>query len=344
MYQLSGFVLRSVRNMLQWNVIRFVLLLGVPFLALWGWIGYELWDYAVAVTSMVVEWIPFSIVRANGSFFIIFFIWFVLVLVSFAVLTALVGPPLLRYFKERTYYIYTFLSIILFATFWALFLIARWDMVYHEISKLLLQLPFQTVAEGFAGLLAFFIFYNLFILTLFVVVSFFRKGFLEPLRQREYPDVEPPLNERLKKMHHGRMLWDVLVFLALSVLTIPILFIPVANVVALLLLWAWLYKESYFISTCNIYCTYDEYETMRAHRTVISAIAILSAMLNLLPAINLFAPFFTQIMFFHWIMEHKRHNTPAASVEGAKERIETEDTGEETISATEDENMTKEEA
>ena len=307
MIEMSGFVLRSIRDILRWSVIKYVLLVGIPFMALWLWIGYELWDYAIAVTSMIIEWVPFSIVKANGAFFVIFFLWFVLVLVSFAVLTALIGPPLLRRFKEKTYYIYTFLSLMILSTFWALFLLVEWDFVYGEIKILLQELPFQTVEQGYAAILAFFLFYDLFILTLYLVVSLFRKRFLEPIREKEYPDIPLAGDDRLKKRHHGRMLWDMFIYVVLSILTIPVLFVPVANMIVIAALWAWLYRESYFLSTCNLYCTLDEYQEMRRHRVVINAIAIVSAMLNFLPAINLFTPFFAQIMFFHWIMLHKKH-------------------------------------
>ena len=321
MIEMSGFVLRSIRDILRWSVIKYVLLVGIPFMALWIWIGYELWDYAVGVTSMIIEWVPFSIVKANGAFFVIFFLWFVLVLVSFAVLTALVGPPLLRRFKEKTYYIYTFLSLMILSAFWALFLMAKWDFVYDEIKMLLQELPFQTVAEGFAAILAFFFFYDLFILTLYIVVSLFRKGFLEPIRKKEYPDIPLAGDKQLKKRHHGRMLWDIVIYLLLSILTIPVLFVPVANMIVIAALWAWLYRESYFLSTCNLYCTLDEYNEMRRHRVVINAIAIVSSLLNFLPAINVFTPFFAQIMFFHWIMLHKKH---AGALRSSSQSVETE--------------------
>ena len=304
MKQLNGYLIRSIRDMLTWNVLRYVLFIGIPLMVLWLWIGYELWNVAVTFTSMVVGWVPFSIVKANGAEFIGFFLWFVAVLVSFAALTALIGPPILRLFKQRTYYIYTFTSLILLSIFWAWFMLLKWRFIDTELRELLTELPFQTVADGLAWLLAFYFFYNGFILTLFFVISFFRKSFLERIRERDYPDV-PMTVERLRKIHHFRLVWDIVTFLILSLLLFPLLFVPVANVLMQLFLWAWLYRESYFLSTCTLYCNEVEYRHLREHRLTIWAIAVMTATLNFLPVINIFAPFFAQIMFFHWIMEHR---------------------------------------
>ena len=323
MKQLNGYMIRSIRDMLTWNVLRFVLFVGLPLMALWLWIGYELWDYAVAVASVIVGWVPFSIVKANGAQFIAFFLWFVAVLVSFAVLTALVGPPILRFFKHRTYYVYTFTTLILLSAFWAWFILIEWDFIDRELQQLLTELPFQTVADGIAWLLAFYFFYNGFILTLYLVVSFFRKSFLERIRERDYPDV-PMTVETVKKVHHVRLLWDIVTFLFLSLLLIPLLFVPDANVLMQLLLWAWLYRESYFLSTCTLYCTEKDYRYLREQRMTIWGIAVMTALFNFLPVINVFAPFFAQIMFFHWIMEHQGEAAAKGTVSQTEEKSEEE--------------------
>ncbi|WP_353662709.1 EI24 domain-containing protein [Hydrogenimonas sp. SS33] len=305
MQKINGYLIRSIRDILSWNVLRFAIFIGLPLMALWIWIGYELWEYAVAVTSMIISWIPFSIVKANGAEFIGFFIWFIMVLVSFAALTALIGPPILRTFKEKTYYLYTFTALMLLSVFWAWFMLIKWSYISAQLQKLLTELPFQTVADGIAWLFAFYLFYNGFILTLFLIISGFRKYFLEHIREKEYPHI-PPISQRLRKSHHVRLVWDMLVFTVLSAIFFPLLFVPVANILVQLFLWGWLYRESYFLSTCTLYCKESDYLELRQHRLTIWSIALLTAMLNFLPVINIFAPFFAQIMFFHWIMEHRQ--------------------------------------
>ena len=304
MKQVNSYLIRSVNDILKWNVLRFALFIGLPLMGLWIWIRLKVWDYAVAITSMIISWIPFSIVEANGALIIIFFIWFIAVLVSFAAVTALIGPPILRKLKQRTQYVYTFTTLLILSTFWALFILAKWNYIFSEIRNLLTLLPFQTVADGSAWLLAFYFFYNAFILTLFFVISIFRKPFLETIRKREYPQVDIE-NAGVKKKHQIRIFLDAFFFILFSIVAFPVLFIPIANIFIQILLWTWLYRESYFLSTCNLYCTEEDYLALREHHFMIWSIATLSSLLNFLPVINIFAPFFAQIMFFHWIMAHK---------------------------------------
>ena len=307
MKQVNSYLIRSVNDILKWNVLRFALLIGLPLMGVWIWVGMEVWDYAITFASIIIGWIPFSIVKANGALFIIFFLWFVAVLVSFAAMTALIGPPILRKLKEKNQYIYTFTVLLILSVLWALVIMAKWEYIFSEIQRLLTELPFQTVTDAYAWLLAFYFFYNAYILTLFLVVSFFRKPFLENIRLSDYPHIR--IEEGgISRKHHGRVFFDTILFLIFSTIAFPVLFIPVANIFMQIFLWSWLYRESYFLSTCNLYCTEEDYQHLRHHRYMIWSIAILTSLFNFLPVINLFAPFFAQIMFFHWIMAHKARN------------------------------------
>ncbi|MCF6200686.1 MAG: EI24 domain-containing protein [Hydrogenimonas sp.] len=304
MKKVNSYFLRSIKDILRWDVLKLALGIGLPLMALWIAVGWVYWDLAVSVTSKIISWVPFSIVKANGALFILFFIWFVAVLVSFAIITALIGPPILRKFKEKTYYFYTFATLLILSAGWALLLLLNWHVVNEQIQKLLTLLPFQTVADGIAWLIAFYLFYNLFILSLYLVISYFRRPFLDAIKEIDYPHIDTA-GSGISKKHHISVLRDSALFILFSIALFPILFIPVANVIAQLFLWAWLYRESYFLSTCSLYCNEEDYRQLCDHRYTIWSIAIFAALLNFLPVINIFAPFFAQLMFFHWIMEHK---------------------------------------
>jgi len=243
MKQVNSYLIRSINDILRWNVLRFALLIGLPLMGLWVWMSMGVWDYAVTMASIIIGWIPFSIVKANGALFIIFFIWFIAVLVSFAAMTALIGPPVLRKFREKTQYIYTFTVLLLFSAVWAVVILMKWEYIFNEIQKLLTLLPFQTVADASAWLLAFYFFYNAYILTLFLVISIFRKPFLESIRKTDYPHIEIE-GSGISKKHHGRVVLDSILFVIFSIIAFPVLFIPIANVFVQLFLWSWLYRES----------------------------------------------------------------------------------------------------
>ncbi len=304
MKKVNSYFLKSIKDILRWEVLKLALGIGLPLMVVWIGVGWIYWDLAVSVTSKIISWVPFSIVKANGALFILFFIWFVAVLVTFAIITALIGPPILRKFKEKTYYFYTFATLLILSAGWALVLLLNWHVVNEQIQKLLTLLPFQTVADGIAWLIAFYLFYNLFILSLYLVISYFRRPFLDAIKEVDYPHIDTG-GSGISKKHHISVLRDSILFILFSVMLFPILFIPVANVFVQLFLWGWLYRESYFLSTCTLYCNEDDYQTLRHHSYTIWSIALFASLLNFLPVINIFAPFFAQLMFFHWIMEHK---------------------------------------
>ncbi|BDY11730.1 EI24 domain-containing protein [Hydrogenimonas cancrithermarum] len=304
MKRVNSYFLRSIKDILRWDILRLALAVGLPLMALWIWIGWIFWTPSVAITSQIISWIPFSIVKANGALFIVFFIWLIAVLVSFAAITALLGLPLLRKLGEKTYYIYTFSTLLLLSAGWALSILLNWHYINEEMQIFLTLLPFQTVADLISWLLAFYIFYNAFILTLFLVISYFRRPFLEAIKELDYPDVVTEKG-KIGKAHHISVIRDSILFVLFSIIAFPVLFIPIANVFIQLFLWAWLYRESYFLSACSLYCNEEDYRHLREHRYTIWSIAVFASLLNFLPIINIFAPFFGQIMFFHWIMEHK---------------------------------------
>jgi hypothetical protein len=52
---------------------------------------------------------------------------------------------------------------------------------------------------------------------------------------------------------------------------------------------------------------------------VVWGIAFITSMLNLMPVINILAPFFALVTFFHWVMLNR--SKEAAAVSGEKEDI-----------------------
>jgi hypothetical protein len=228
----------------------------------------------------------------------------VAVLASFAFVTAIFAPLIFRKIR-RGYYYYSFSALLLFAAGWAWYFMANWHTLKVAIAdKLLVWLPFQTVAEGSAWLLNFYILYSFYILSIYLLLSFYRKDFLETVREIEYPDTA--LNEKkLKTLHSFIALRDGLMFLVMTVVLFPLLLIPIVNVLIQLFLWAWLYRDSNFRGTCKLYCDQSTYERLRHHSFTIWSIAFFASILNFIPIINIFTPFFAQLVAFHWIMQEQ---------------------------------------
>ncbi|WP_457607907.1 EI24 domain-containing protein [Nitratifractor sp.] len=303
-----GIFHRALRDLIRPPVLRDVLVTGIPMILVWLGIGWIFWDKLLGLTTWLISWMPFSVVKADGALFILFFVWALAVLVSYAFLTAMIAPIFFRK-TQRGYYYYSFAVLVGFAVFWAWFILGNWQTFTSAIAnKLLVWLPFQTVAEGSAWLLNFYVFYSLYILSLYLVLAFFRKEFLLTIQETEYPEFVSEETE-IKTRHSYVALRDAFVFLILTVLFFPLLLVPIVNVLIQLFLWAWLYRDANFRGTCALFCTKEEFDHLKHHRFMIWSMAFFASTLNFIPIISIFTPFFAQLLTFHWIMSEKKEKT-----------------------------------
>ncbi|MRJ02562.1 MAG: hypothetical protein GXO19_04095, partial [Epsilonproteobacteria bacterium] len=195
--------------------------------------------------------------------------------------------------------------IFMLSLLWALILFSNWSLIEEKIEYFLTILPFQTVAQGIAALLALYVLYNLFLISEYFVVFIFREPFISALLERHYPDL-PISRGGLDGRAYRRLGLDLLLFFTLSLLSLPLLFIPIANFLVVWFLWTWLYKESAFLGVCSLLCSPQEYGKLRQQKLSLLGASLLAALLNFIPIISFFTPFFVMTLYFHWIVEEKR--------------------------------------
>ena len=305
-------ILYGIRDTLSWPVLKTALMTGVPLAIVWFGIAYLLWQPTVAFTGMFISWVPFSILKANGAFLIGGFVWFAAVLITYALIVSFGNVLIFRHVSAKSYNLFSIFLLLLISLGWTLFAFLNWELVYTEVARVLAWFPFQTLEAGVAMMLAALIYYNLFIVTLAIVVLMMRRSFLHHLQERDYPNAVT-----IKKEEHISFLpvafRDAVIFFVLLALFFPLLFVPFFNILVQVLLWAWLIKESYFLGAASLYATKAQIDALRTHQLVLWAIAATASLLNLIPVINIFAPFFALIMYFHWVMMHKDAATVPAS-------------------------------
>jgi len=306
--QINRFIVKSVRDMLSLDTIKLALITGVPLFLIWLGIGFLLWDPVVRFTSWIISWIPFSIVRANGAFIITFFLWFAAVLVSYALFVGLFSGFLLGGKKESRFEAINFTLIFIFSIFWAIVILANWPWLNEEIARLLTILPFDTVAKGLAWLLACYLFYNLFLISEYLVIFSFREAFIRALMEKHLGDVELGSADISAFLTYSKLYWGIVWFFIASLLIVPILFIPVANFLAVWFVWAWLYKESAFVGVCSMLCTREDFARLKEHKAYFIAASLVAALLNFIPIISIFTPFFIMDLYFHWIVSERRED------------------------------------
>ena len=303
--KLSSIFLKSVNDTLSWNIVKLALVVGIPLAFIWIGLGNLFWDSVFSLSSEVISWIPFSILKSNAAFLIGGFVWFLVVLATYAVIIALFNVPIYKMLSPKKYEAFSVVLLILISIGWTLFAIENWDLVYKELAKLLTWFPFQTLQDGVAWLLSMLLFYNLYIVSMYIVVMIFNKPFLKIIAMRDY-GLEYETNSIKTSKFLKTVFKDLGIFFLFLIISFPLFFVPFVNILIQLVLWTWFIKESYFLSAASTYATKDEIEKLSEHGTVKWMIAFVGSFLNLLPVVNIFAPFFTQTMFFHWIMQNRK--------------------------------------
>ncbi len=298
---------KSVKDVLSWPVLKVVLGVGIPMFILWIAVGYIFWQPVTLFTAKVISWIPFSIVKANGAFVLAFFLWFQAVLITFALILAFFNAPILQYVKKENYESLVVSLVLVIAVFWTLIAFYYWHDIYLSIAKLLTWLPFETVDKAIAWFLAIYLFYNGFIVSLFLIILFYREPFLKALKERDYDDYGFK-ESKIKTGFSKVAIKDIITFTLLSIVLFPLFFVPVVNIIIQIFLWAWLIKDSLFLSVASLYCSKEGIERIKKHKYYLWSIAVFASLLNFVPVVNILSPFFAEIMFFHLIFSYKIEN------------------------------------
>ena len=320
--KINTYIVRTIRDMLSLSTIKLALMTAVPLFFIWLGIGWVLWDPLVHFTTQIITWVPFSIVRANGAFVITFFLWFIAVLVSYAIFIGLFSAFILGGKKESRFEAINFTLIFIFSIFWAGVIMVYWPDINIQIQRFLTLLPFDTVAKGIAWILAFYLLYNLFLITEYFVVFLYREAFLKALAEKYAGELEITPRDISGARTYYTLYKNIAWFFIASILILPILFIPIANFLAVWFIWAWLYKESAFIGVCSLICTKEEYLHLKEHKAYLISASLVSALLNFVPIINVFTPFFIMDLYFHWIVEMKEESKATQPAAESKQNEE----------------------
>lgn len=297
-------IIKGIKDLFTLEVLKSVLLISIPIFLFYVLLVGLLWDKIIILSDFLISWVPFSVVKLNGAFFIMFFLWFLAVAVTFAFISVIFFPFLKN---DRGFFLYSTISIIIISVLYSLIFITNWDYIYFELKKLLTLLPFTTISKGVGVLVAIYIFYNLFILTLYISMFFINKEFIEAIKELEYGEIQIQTKNEFK--YKKFFIKDIIIFIVLFTLLFPLFFIPVINIGVQLFLWSKLYHDSFLYLLCNEYCSKDDFEKLQNHKFKTIFVSIIAASFNFLPIINFFAPFFALIMFFHCIMQLKSQTT-----------------------------------
>jgi len=299
MKEISSAVLFGFKEILNWHTMKYIILSGVVVTLIWVGIGFALWDTLIAVSAKILEMVPFSMVRSNGAWMLSTFLWFQVTLVTFALIFAFGGNLILRTVSKEKYASVSILTLLGSALFWGIIWFFNGDYIYSEFLKLMTWLPFETIEKGIAFLIGFYVIYNAIVVTMLFVASLFSEPIIEDIELREFADEVPVRDNVFKTVKYT--LKDTMIFLILSVVAMPLLFIPVLNIFIQVALWVWLTKDTIGYDALALTHENVDRTLFKSYAVPIWFVSMVTVLFNFVPVLNIFGPFFGTITLYYYL-------------------------------------------
>ncbi len=285
-------------EVLKWDTVKIVLLIGGLVTFVWIFIGYMLWDPLMTLSRAILDFIPFSMIRSNGIILLSALLWFQMVLVTFALIYAFFGNLIMSKLPKDRYAYFTLLTIFVSAVFWAVVFYAMGDRIEQILENILSTFPYYTIQNLLAVLVGMYIIYNGIIVTMLFIASLFSEPIIKKIESKYFDDINISKKSRFISIKYT--IRDTLIYISLSLLAFPLLFIPVLNIIVQILLWLWLYKDTLSFDAVAVVYPNPSKEIIKKHRFAVWFISIVTVLFNFLPVFNIFSPFFGEIAMFYY--------------------------------------------
>ena len=292
-------IIFGFKEILTWNTLKYALISGTIISALWIGVGVLFWENIIALSSHILSWIPFSMVRSNGAWMLSTFLWLQLILLTFALVFAFAGNLILRVVSKERYSSISLWVALGSSFFWSAVWFLKGDYIYAQFLKLLTWLPFETIEKGIAFLIGFYLIYNAIIVSMIFVTSLLSEPLLMAVEKKHFN--ESKVNQEHIFSSIGYTLKDSFIFLALSLVAFPLLFIPVVNIFTQIALWVWLTKDTMGYDALTLTSSEVTKEKLKEHRIALWFISFVTVLFNFVPILNLFGPLFGEISMFHYL-------------------------------------------
>jgi len=288
----------AYRQISRRYIMKYIVTTGAIVSLIWVLIGFFFWDTIIQISSTLVELVPFSFIKANGAIFLSTFLYMQAVLITFAVLHAFIMNLYMQKDSESKSGLITLTLVVGSALFWAVVWFANAGFIHQQLERVLTWLPFETVEIAIAYLLGFYFIYNMIVVTMTLVASFFSPKFLMLVKEREFPYDTVYENEKSIWLYTLR---DGALFIIASLLVFPLLFVPFVNIAIQMALWVWLAKETLFFDAATMLYRDPQKHDFKKYAPAIWGITFVGSLFNFIPVINLFGPFFSEIAMFYYL-------------------------------------------
>ncbi|HHS91986.1 MAG TPA: EI24 domain-containing protein [Campylobacterales bacterium] len=285
------------REILTWHTMKYALLSGLIVIGIWLSIGSVVWHNLVGVSEWLLGFLPLNMMISDGAWMLSTFLWMLIVFLTFAFVYIFLGNFILTKISRQKYGAFSVILMSSSALFWLLIWFINSAEIHAKISGFLKTLPYATVEHGLATLFAAYILYNAVIISMLLMVNIFNRPLIKHLSTKHY-DESVLKHHVVKSFTHT--LKDAAVFMLISLLLFPVLFVPVINLMVQIVLWIWLTKDTLQYNTASLVFEALDEEHYKAHRQEIWFISFVTVLFNFVPLFNIFAPFFGEISMFHY--------------------------------------------
>jgi len=195
------------------------------------------------------------------------------------------------------------IPIIVAALFWGIVFFIFHTQINSFFAYIADHIPFisdsnwiKNIIETIGGI---FIYYELLIITSVMIVGIIADKIVDKINKKYY---------NLEKKGFGTLFGSLsislkqnIIFILLFLVLIPVMFIPMLNILANLILWTILIKEPMYYDSIAMYATKSEYKQLQKNNKLkIIIIAFLSASLFLVPLFGVFVYVLQLLIFTHF--------------------------------------------
>ncbi len=292
-------VVFGFKEILNWKTMLYAMMSGILVTAVWLVIGYMFWDSLVALSSRILEFVPFSMVRSNGAWMLSTFLWLQAVLLTYALIFAFFGSIILRSVSKEKYSSFSLIVAGGSAVFWGIVWFFEGEYIYHQFIKLLTWLPFETIEKGIAFLIGAYLVYNAIVVTLLFFASIFSEPLIASVEKRHFHEDVVVRDHNFRVV--GYSIKDTVIFFFLSLIAFPLLFVPIVNIIVQIALWMWLINDTLSYDAAALSYEKVEKEVLKEHKSARWFISFITALFNFIPVLNLFGPYFGEISMYHYM-------------------------------------------
>jgi len=291
-------------EILHYKTMKLALAIGSVVVLVWIVFGYMMWGSLIGFASYFIDLVPFSLLRSNGAWMLSSFLWFSLVIITFAVILAFFGTYILERVSKEKYSSFSVLIVFASAVVWALVWFFDGGYIHTQFLKLLNWLPFETVKASLAYLLGLYFIYSAIVVSMLLVTSFFSETLLEEINEKHFP-YEPLLDENEFEESENKAK-DIVIYTVASIIAFPILFIPILNFLIQIILWIWLIRDTFVNDSAALIIKNEEKVKLAQYKYPFIIISMITTLFNFIPIFNIFGPFFGEITMFHYMKTIKK--------------------------------------